>query len=527
VARVDEHVSWRPRHGPWLIAFTVTLATFMEVLDTSIANVALPHIAGGLSASEDEATWVLTSYLVSNAVVLPISAWVSSRVGRKRFYMTCVALFTTSSFLCGFAPSLPALIFFRVLQGVGGGGLAPSEQAILADTFPPERRGMAFAMYGLAVVFAPAIGPTLGGAIVDNASWRWIFYINIPVGIASLLLSSVMVEDPPWLREEKERSKHVRVDWFGLGLVAVAFGSLQVVLDKGQEDDWFSSAFIVVFTMAAVVCLLGMLVWEWAHPNPIVNVRLFRNRNFATCFGLMLTLGGVLYGTTVLIPLFLQTLMGYTAQGAGEVLSPGGLVTMVMMPLAGVLVSRVPAKYLVAAAFAGMSLALFHMASLDLAIDPHTATMYRIYQAIALAFLFIPINTVSYIDVPREQNNQVSGLMNLARNVGGSVGIGFVSTFLARRAQVFQDQLVAHVVPSSRVLQERLAQLEQAFAGAGPAQAMRRAYGALYLGVQRQAAVLAYVQIIQDLAVVCAVIVPLVLLLVKRNEPGAAPAGAH
>jgi len=505
----------------------VTLATFMEVLDTAIANVALPHIAGGLSASQNEATWVLTSYLVSNAVVLPISAWISSRVGRKRFYMTCVGFFTASSFLCGFAPTLQSLIFFRVLQGIGGGGLAPSEQAILADTFPPEQRGMAFAMYGLAVVFAPAIGPTLGGYIVDHTTWRWIFYINIPVGIASLFLSSIMVEDPPWLQQERERSKHVRVDWFGLGLVAIAFGSLQVVMDKGQEDDWFSSPFIVAFMMATVICLLGTLVWEWDHPNPIVNIRLFRKRNFAVSVGLMFTLGGVLYGTTVLLPLFLQTLMGYSAQGAGEVLSPGGFVTMAMMPLAGFLVSRVPAKYLIATAFAGMSLALFHMGSINLGIDVHTATMYRVYQAVALAFLFIPINTVSYIGVPREQNNQVSGLMNLARNIGGSVGIAFVSTVLARRSQVFQSSLVDHVAQSNPLLQERLSRLERLFSSAGPAQAARRAYGSLYAVIQQQAAVLSYVRIIQDLAIVCALFVPIILLLLKKNDPGAAPAGAH
>jgi MFS transporter, DHA2 family, multidrug resistance protein len=527
VARADDHASWRPRHSPWAVAFTVTLATFMEVLDTAIANVALPHIAGGLSASQDEATWVLTSYLVSNAVVLPISAWASSRVGRKRFYMTCVALFTASSFLCGFAPTLPALIFFRVLQGVGGGGLAPSEQAILADTFPPSQRGMAFAMYGLAVVFAPAIGPTLGGAIVDHTTWRWIFYINIPVGIASLLLSSAMVEDPPWLREEKERSRRVRVDWFGLGLVAVAFGSLQVIMDKGQEDDWFSSPMIVVFAMAMVVCLLGTVIWEWAHPSPIVNVRLFRHRNFAVSVGLMFTLGAVLYGSTVLIPLFLQTLMGYSAQSAGEVLSPGGFVTMATMPLAGFLVSRVPAKYLIAAGFAGLSLALFHMSGINLAIDARTATLYRVYQAATLAFLFIPINTICYIGVPREQNNQVSGLMNLARNIGGSMGIAFLSTMLVRRSQTSQNLLVGHVTRASPFFRDRISQLEAAFSAAGPAQALRRAYAALYGTIQRQAALLSYVHIIEDLALVCAVLAPLVLLLLKRNAPGAAPAGAH
>jgi MFS transporter, DHA2 family, multidrug resistance protein len=524
---LDPHASWRPSHNPWLVGLVVTLATFMEILDTAIANVALPHIAGGLSASQDEATWVLTSYLVSNAVVLPISAWISSRVGRKRFYMTCVVLFTVSSFLCGLAPNLQSLIFFRVLQGIGGGGLAPSEQGILADTFEPRQRGMGFAMYGLAVVFAPAIGPTLGGYIVDHTSWRWIFYINIPVGIVSLILSSIIVEDPPWLEDEKENSKHIRVDWLGLGLVAVAFGSLQVVLDKGQQEDWFSSPLIVLFSMAMVICMVGMVVWERVHPNPIVNVRLFANRNFAISNALMFTIGAVLYGSTVLIPQFVQTLMGYSAERAGMVLSPGGFATMAMMPVVGFLVSRVPAKYLIAAGFAGLSLALWHMSSINLQIDPHTATMFRVYQAITLAFLFVPINIVAYIGVPREQNNQVSGLMNLARNIGGSVGIAYLVTTLARRSQTFQTLLVDRLTPDNPILQERLAQLQQRFASAGPAEALRRAYAAIYATVQQQAAVLSYVRIIETLAIVCAIFVPLILLFLRKNRPGASPAGAH
>ncbi len=518
---------WKPSHNPWLVGLTVTLATFMEVMDSSIANVALPHIAGGLSASENEATWVLTSYLVSNAVVLPVSAWLSSRVGRKRFYMSCVALFTVSSFLCGFAPSLPALIFLRVLQGVGGGGLAPSEQAILADTFPPAQRGMAFAMYGMAVVFAPAIGPTLGGTIVDEASWRWIFYINVPVGILSLVLTSIMVEDPPWLKEEKERSKHLRVDWLGLGMVAVAFGSLQVVLDKGQEEDWFSSPLIVISSMATVIGLVGILAWESSHPNPIVNVKLFRNRNFSACAGLMFSLGAVLYGTTVLIPLFLQTFLGYTAQKAGEVLSPGGFATMALMPLAGFLVSRVPAKYLIAAGFTGLALSLVHMSNINLSIDPHTATMYRVYQASNLSFLFIPINTVSYVGVPREQNNQVSGLMNLARNIGGSSGVAFLSISLARRSQVFQSQLAENATRTNPFLVGRLSELQSAFHAHGPAAAQQRAGAMLYRTVQEQAALLSYVHVISALYVACFLLVPLVLLFVKRNKPGGAAVGAH
>jgi DHA2 family multidrug resistance protein len=519
---------WRPRRNPWAIAITVTLATFMEVLDTSIANVALPHISGGLAASQDEATWVLTSYLVSNAVVLPISAWLSTRVGRKRFYMSCVALFTASSFLCGFAPSLPWLIFFRVLQGVGGGGLAPSEQAILADTFPPAKRGMAFAMYGLAVVFAPAIGPTLGGLIVDHASWRWIFYINVPVGLLSLILSGIMVEDPPFLKTEREASRNIRVDWIGLLLVTVAFGSLQVVLDKGQQDDWFASPLIVMFGMAAVICLISTVIWESAHPNPIVNVRLLRNSNLAVSTVLMFVLGAVLYGTTVLLPQFLQTLMGYTAERAGEVLSPGGFATMLMMPLVGFLVSRVPAKYLIAFGFGGLSLALFHMTNINLGIDMPTATLYRVFQALPLAFLFVPINTVAYVGVPQNQNNQVSGLLNLARNIGGSVGIAFLTTMILRRAQTHQTYLVDNAYASSPLLKERLDALQSAAGPAGAsAQGLQHAYAQVYQSILQQAQVLSYVDIIRDFAWLTLFLMPIILVVLKKNRPGQGPVGAH
>jgi DHA2 family multidrug resistance protein len=319
----------------------------------------------------------------------------------------------------------------------------------------------------------------------------------------------------------------VKVDFMGLALVALAFGSLQIILDKGQQDDWFSSPLIVVFTMVMVVCMVGTVVWERVHPNPIVNVRLFMNRNFATSAALMFTLGAVLYGTTVLIPQFVQTLMGYSAERAGMVLSPGGFTTMAMMPLVGFLVSRVPAKYLITLGFAGLSLSLWHMTSINLGIDPHTATMFRVYQAASLAFLFVPINTVAYIGVPREQNNQVSGLMNLARNIGGSVGISFFVTTLARSSQRYQNQLVDHLSSSNPALQERLAQLQQMFASAGPADALRRAYGALYLTIQQQAALLSYVRIIETLAVITAIFVPLILLFLKTNRPGGAPAGAH
>src|SRR4051794_30714254 len=335
---LDQTDASRPAVNPWIIALAVTLATFMEVLDTSIANVALPHIAGSLSAGQDESTWVLTSYLVSNAIVLPLSGWLSSIVGRKRFYMSCVFIFTVSSFLCGFAPNLPALIIFRILQGAGGGGLQPSEQAILADTFPPAKRGMAFAVYGVAVVMAPAIGPTLGGWITDNYSWRWIFFVNIPVGALSLLLTSRLIQDPPYLRRRKISETHI--DYVGLGFVALGLGTLQVVLDKGQREDWFESHFIVILSLIAALSLIFVVYWEWKQKDPIIDLHLFRDRTFGISNLLMFMLGFALLGSTLLLPLFSQTLLGYTAQQAGLALLPGGFAIIFFLPLGGFLLSR-------------------------------------------------------------------------------------------------------------------------------------------------------------------------------------------
>src|SRR5579862_4321277 len=385
--------SWTPKHNRWAIALTVTLATFMEVLDTSIANVALPHIAGGLGASQDEATWVLTSYLVSNAIILPASAYLTSFMGRKRFYMICVVLFGISSALCGLAPSLGLLIFFRVLQGAGGGGLAPSEQAILADTFPPEKRGQAFALYGLAVVCAPAIGPTLGGWITDNFDWRWCFFINIPVAIVSLFLTSRIVEDPPHIVEEVKRvqSQGLNLDYFGFALLALGFGSLEFVMDKGQEDDWFGSRVITTFIVVCVLSLLVLIVWELfqirRRHRPILDLTMFRNRNFAVAFVLMFVLGFVLFGTTVMIPQFVQSLLGYTAEQAGLVISPGGLMVMAMMPIVGFLVSRIDPRWMIVYGFAICSAALFTMLNLNLGVSYGYVAMLRVFQAAGLAFL--------------------------------------------------------------------------------------------------------------------------------------------
>jgi DHA2 family multidrug resistance protein len=509
----DEAHGFTGGHNPWVVAMTVTLATFMEILDTSIANVSLPHIAGNLSVSQDESTWVLTSYLVSNAIVLPVSGWFATRFGRKRFYMTCVALFTTSSFLCGIAPNLGALVFFRVIQGLGGGGLGPSEQAILADTFPPRQRGMAFAMYGMAVVLAPAIGPTLGGYITDHFTWRWIFFINIPVGIVSLLLTSRVVVDPPHLAEARRRVGPI--DYVGLSLIAVGLGALELVLDKGQEEDWFASHAIAGFSVLAAVALVSFVVWEWRHAHPVVDVRMFRSRSFAAANVMMLVLGIALFGSTVLLPQYLQVWMGYSAQQAGEALSPGGLVVIMLLPLVGRLVSRVDARWLIAFGFLVLSTALFHMVrTIYPGIDFRTAVEMRAFQSVGMAFLFVPINTVAYAGVPPEKNNSVSGIVNLSRNMGGDIGIALVTTLIARRSQFHQARLAEAVTPGNESVLSRLADVAHALerAGSTTADATRQAYGAVYRQLIQQAQTLAYLDAFYLLAWFCLAMVPLVFL---------------
>ena len=510
---------WRPAVNPWIIAITVTLATFMEVLDTSIANVALPHIAGSLSAGQDESTWVLTSYLVSNAIVLPLSGWLSSIMGRKNFYMSCVALFTISSFLCGLAPNLATLIVCRVLQGAGGGGLQPSEQAILADTFPPAKRGMAFAVYGVAVVTAPAIGPTLGGWITDNFTWRWIFFINIPVGIISILLTSRLIQDPPYLR--RRRLSETKIDYIGLGFVALGLGALQIVLDKGQRDDWFESHFIVILSLIAAASLIFVIFWEWHHKDPIIDLHLFRDRTFGISNLLMFMLGFALLGSTLLLPLFMQTLLGYSAEQAGLALMPGGFTIMLLLPLVGFLLSRYSPRWLLVFGLVVLSGSLFHMAGFDLAIDFRTAATARVFQAIGMAFLFVPINTAAYAFLPREKNNAASGLMNLARNIGGSVGISLVTTMLDRRTQVHLNDLsrnLSSTNPALRSLLQGATQAMQAH-GASAAFATRQAYALIEGTVQREATMLAYIDDFRLLAFAIMAMIPIVFLM-KKAKPG-------
>jgi MFS transporter, DHA2 family, multidrug resistance protein len=520
---------WTGGRNPWLIAIVVTMATFMEVLDTSIANVSLPHIAGNLSVSQDESTWVLTSYLVSNAIVLPVSGWLSSRMGRKRFYMTCVAVFTMSSFLCGMAPSLGWLIFFRVLQGIGGGGLGPSEQAILADTFPPAKRGMAMAVYGMAVVLAPAIGPTLGGYITDNFDWRWVFFINVPVGLLSMFLSNRIVSDPPHLEEAKAKAAAASVDWMGLGLIATGLGALEVVLDKGQESDWFASSFITGFTIVAVVCLVSFVFWELHHDNPIVDLRMFKRRSFAVANMLMLTLGLALFGSTVLLPTYLQVLMGYTAEQSGMALSPGGVLIIMMLPLVGRLVGKADTRWMVTFGFFMLSFSLLFMArKIDLQMDFRMAVELRCIQSIGMAFLFVPIQTISYSGVPPQKFNQVSGIMNLSRNMGGDLGITFVTAFIARRSQTHQALLQTHMTPYDSQFQAQLSQMTYAMqhAGASAIDAAHRATAAVYRQLVQQATQLAYLDTLWIIGILAACMVPIVWLAPKPLPRGA-PAGAH
>ncbi len=512
---------WQPKFNPWLIAVVVAMAAFMEVLDTSIANVALPYIAGGLAASNSQSTWVLTSYLAANAVVLPISGWLAGRFGRKRFFILCILLFTVSSVLCGSAPNLAVLILFRALQGAGGGGLQPMAQAILADTFPPQKRGMAFALYGITAVLAPTIGPTLGGWITFNYTWRWIFYINLPIGILAAFLVFRMVEDPPYLSLRKRAG--IRLDYIGLGFLAVGIGALQVVLDKGQEDDWFGSRFILTLSVIAAICLISLVIWEWLHRDPIMDLRLFKNFNFAAANLMMFVLGVVYFSSLVLMPQFLQTLMGYTAESAGLVLSASGVVLLVAMPIVGQLSARVPAKYLIAFGWLSIGSAMLYSTKrIDLDISFRVAMWLRVAQTAGLPFLFVPITLASYIGIQPEKSNDAAGLINFMRNIGSSVGTSMVTTLLARRAQFHQSMLVYHVTGYDPAFQTQVGGLTRQLlsSGATAADAQGKAYGLIYQGLGAQAQTLAYLDAFMVLAVGAAIMF-LLSFLVRKNDPTA------
>jgi len=508
-----------PRHNPWLISIVVALAAFMEILDTSIANVALPYIAGNLGVSNDESTWVLTSYLVSNAVILPISGWLAGAIGRKRFFMACISSFTLSSVLCGIAPSLGFLLLFRVLQGLGGGGLQPMAQAILADTFPPQQRGLAFALYGITAIMAPAVGPTLGGWITYNYSWRWIFFINVPVGLLALFLIQRLIEDPAYLVRLK--SAGLKIDYIGISLLTLGVGALQIMLDRGQQDDWFQSHFILMLAILAGIGLLSLFIWEWFAGNPIVDVHLFRNFNFLGANAMMFLLGAVLFSSLVMMPLFLQTLMGYTAELAGLVLSVGALVLLVEMPLVGKLTSMIQARYIIAFGWLCLSLAMFHTTTqLSLLLDFGSATRVSLVQRLGMGFLFVPITLAAYVGIPQEKSNMVAGLVNFMRNIGSSVGTSMVTTLIARRAQYHQTVLVSNASPQNPTFVNAVNGLSSYLtqSGLSPDVAQRQAHASLYRVAQNQAATLAFIDTYWILGIISAIMFFLSFAL-RKNDP--------
>ena len=512
---------WRPSHNPWLIAVAVMAATFMEILDTSVANVALPHIAGNLSATTEEATWVLTSYLVSNAIVLPITGWLGLYFGRRRLLSMCIVIFTAASVLCGMAPSLGFLIVARVFQGIGGGALVPISQAVLLESFPPQKRGVAMATFGMGVVVAPILGPTLGGWITDNYSWRWIFYINLPVGIFALLMAQAFVEDPPYVKDAKIE----RIDVLGFGLLAIWLGTLQVILDKGQQEDWFASAWIRWFAAASVVSFSAFLARELSTDHPIVDLRVLKNRNFAGGVMLMTTLGAVLYGTTAALPIFLQTLMGYPALQSGLALSPRGVGAFIMTFIVGQLVGRIRNRILIGTGFILLAASSFWLGNINLQIGLWNVIWPSVLNGIAISFIFTPLTTTAMGYLRQDQMANATGIYNLMRNLGGSFGIALVSTLVLRRAQVHQNLMVAHLTPYDPVYLERLTGATQALTSqSGAVLAQSQAQALLYGSLQGQATLWAFVENFRLFGLFCICCLPLVLMF-KKVKRGPAMVG--
>ncbi len=501
--------------NPWIIALVVTMGTFMEVLDTSIANVALPHIAGALSASQDESTWVLTSYLVANAIILPISGWISSVLGRKNFYLISVVLFTVFSAACGLAPTLGLLVVFRVLQGLAGGGLQPSVQAILADAFPGEKRGMAMAVYTVAILCAPVLGPTLGGWITDNYSWRWIFYINIPVGILCAFFTRVVLRDPPHLIAARlaRKGQKLRVDGTGLALISIGLASLEIVLDRGQELDWFGNSFIAWSAGIAVVSIIGAIWWELRVSNPVVNLRLLKERNFLFCCTIVLGLYTALYASTFLLPQFMQELMGYDATNAGLAVSPAGLVTMIEVPIVGWLLSRgTDARRMIALGILTITAGTYWLSLGNLGVAESNLVWPRVVQILGLGLTTVPLSTIMFRFLPTDQSSNAAGIYALVRNEGGSIGIALSSTFLQRTAQAHQTYLSANLTASNAMVQ----QAGNTVGGAQGFDLANRGYAGmsvLYAQLQRQATLLAYMDQYRMFAYLLLAMLPLVLFL--------------
>ncbi len=508
--------------NPWLIAVVVSIATFMLVLDTSIANVALRQIAGTLAAGQEEATWVITTYLVANAIIVPVSGWLSGVIGRKRYYMICVAIFTAASLLCGLAWNLSSLIIFRVLQGLGGGGMAPSEQAILADTFPPAKRSQAFALYGIAVIIAPTVGPTLGGWITDNYSWHWIFFINIPFGILSLVLVHWLLVEPEALQQERrERLRRgLNVDVVGFVLVALWLGCLEITLDEGQLKDWFASGFILTLAAISLAAFLLFVPWELARKDPIVDVRLVLGRQFGTSFTIMMAVGAILFGSTQIMPQLLQNDFNYSSYLSGLSMMPGGIAMLLMMPVAGAITNYIQPKYLIAFGMAVIAIAMWQTTSLSANADFDFFVWARVYQMIGLPFLFIPINTAAYAGLAPQKTTNASALINMARNLGGSFGISLANAEIARRTQFHHARLVENIAPTSEAYHNALQRVTDFFVaqGASLAHARDLAFAWIAQTVQSQSTLLAYVDVFWVSAIFAACMVPLALLLLRPVE---------
>jgi DHA2 family multidrug resistance protein len=506
------------RHvNPWIIAISVMFATFMEVLDTTVVNVSLPHIAGSLSVTIDEATWALTSYLVANAIILPMTGWLASRFGRKRLLMLSVIGFTASSFLCGLAPTLSLLILFRIMQGATGGALQPLSQAVLLEAFPPRDRGKAMGFWGLGIVVAPILGPVLGGWLTDSYSWRWVFYINIPVGIASIVMTKLFIFDPPYLRQENRR-----IDYWGIGMLAVGIGALQIVLDKGQEEDWFSSHMITTLAIISAVTLVALIVHELQTDNPVVDLRVFKARSYAVGVFLMTVVGFVLYGSMVLLPIMLQTLLGYPPLQAGIAMAPRGVGSFFMMPITGLMTGRFDARKLLSTGLIVGGATLTWLSLLNLQAGYWDIFWPQLIQGVGMSLLFVPLTTVAMDPIPRERMGNATSLFNLMRNIGGSVGIATTGTMLARTQQSTTALLGANVTPYDTGSQSMLAQMQAAFmaAGADAVTAANRAYAAVFGMVQRQAAMVAFVGIFQLMGFIFIALVPLVLLMQRPKGGG-------
>jgi DHA2 family multidrug resistance protein len=524
VTAADSSSSWRPRHNPWLIAVVVTLAAFMEVLDTTIVNVSLPHIAGSLSSSYDNATWALTSYLIANGIVLTVSGWLASRFGRKRYFLICVVMFTVASLLCGLSQNLPQLIVFRLLQGLFGGGLQPNQQSIILDTFPPARRGAAFGITAIATVVAPILGPTLGGIITDDLTWRWVFFVNVPVGIVATFAIAALVEDPPWAKA-RPRS----IDYVGLALITLGLGSLQIVLDRGEDADWFYSPLIRCMALAAVLGLLGAVCWLLSQRRPVVNLFVLGNRDFAVGSLMISVMAIVLYSSAVLIPQVSQQVLGYDATHAGLILSPGGVAVVFLIPLVGRIMKVAQTRYLVATGFTIMGLAFLYSSRITPDVAFGTLVSMRLAQAAGLAFLFVPISTAAYATMSRQDQGDATALFTLFRNLFGSIGISISTALITSRTQVNSAHLASYDTPlraSFRVLQAQYTRAIETL-GHGATAAQHLAVGRLYQVLRAQASMLAYTNVFELCALLAFAAVPLAFLFSATKRGGGAPVVAE